>query len=49
MTFQVSGTDLQKPIIRATALRHALISYLRRAVVLASSIHLVVSLGSKGG
>jgi uncharacterized membrane protein len=46
MTFQVSDTDISKPTIRATALRHALISYLLGAVVLASSINLVVSLGS---
>jgi uncharacterized membrane protein len=46
MTFQVSDTDLQKPAIRHTALRHALLSYLLGAVVLASSINLVVSLGS---
>jgi uncharacterized membrane protein len=49
MTFQVSDTDIQRPTIRATALRHALLSYLLGAVVLASSINLVVSLGSKGG
>jgi uncharacterized membrane protein len=47
MTFQVSDTDLQKPSIRTTALRHALLSYLLGAVVLASSINLVVSLGSQ--
>jgi uncharacterized membrane protein len=46
MTFQVSDTNLQKPIIRHTALRHALLSYLLGAVVVASSINLVVSLGS---
>jgi uncharacterized membrane protein len=46
MTFQVSDTDIQRPNIRATALRHALLSYLLGAVVLASSINLVVSLGS---
>ncbi len=46
MTFQVSDTDIQRPSIRATALRHALLAYLLGAVVLASSINLVVSLGS---
>ena len=46
MTFQVSDTDIQKPTIRATALRHALLSYLFGAVILASSINLVVSFGS---
>ena len=49
MTFQVSDTDLQSPIIRATALRHALLSYLFGAVILASTINLVASLGSGGG
>jgi uncharacterized membrane protein len=48
MTFQVSDTDITKPAIRATALRHALLSYLFGAVILASSINLVVSLGSSG-
>jgi uncharacterized membrane protein len=46
MTFQVSDTDIQRPTIRATALRHALLSYLLGAVVVASTINLVVSLGS---
>jgi uncharacterized membrane protein len=46
MTFQVSDTNITKPSIRATALRHALLSYLLGAVILASSINLVVSLGS---
>ena len=46
MTFQVSDTDIQRPAIRATALRHALLAYLLGAVVLASSINLVVGLGS---
>jgi len=30
MTFQVSATDLKTHLIRATALRHALLSYLWR-------------------
>jgi uncharacterized membrane protein len=47
MTFQVSDTNLQTHRIRTTALRHALLSYLLGAVVLASSINLVVSLGSQ--
>jgi uncharacterized membrane protein len=47
MTFQVSDTNLQTHRIRATALRHALLSYLLGAVVLASSVNLVVSLGSQ--
>ena len=48
MTFQVSDTDITAPAIRATALRHALLSYLFGAVILASSINLVASLGSSG-
>jgi uncharacterized membrane protein len=44
MTFQVSDTDLQTPAIRATALRHALLSYLFGAVILASSINLIASI-----
>lgn len=49
MTFQVSDTDIVSPRIRATALRHALVSYLFGAVILASMINLVVGLGSSGG
>jgi uncharacterized membrane protein len=46
MTFQVSDTDLHASTMRATALRHALLSYLLGAVVIAATINLVVSLGS---
>jgi uncharacterized membrane protein len=46
MTFQVSDTNLQNSEIRATALRHALLSYLFGAVILATSINLVVGLAS---
>jgi uncharacterized membrane protein len=49
MTFQVSDTDLTTRRIRAAALRHALLSYLFGAVVLASMINLVVGLGTSGG
>jgi uncharacterized membrane protein len=45
MTFQVSDTDLTRPQMRSTALRHALISYLFGAVILASVINLVAGLG----
>ena len=45
MTFQVSDTDLQSTQIRATALRHGLLSYLFGAIVLAASINLIASLG----
>jgi uncharacterized membrane protein len=48
MTFQVSDTDLKTPIIRATALRHALLSYLFGAVIIAATINLVAGLGSGG-
>jgi uncharacterized membrane protein len=46
MTFQVSDTDLQTPQFRALALRHALLSYLFGAVILAATINLVASLAS---
>ena len=48
MTYQVSDTDLQTRPIRVTALRHALLSYLLGAVVLATVINLVAGLGSNG-
>ncbi|HUE09237.1 MAG TPA: DUF1345 domain-containing protein [Acidimicrobiales bacterium] len=44
MTFQVSDTDLQAKPIRRTALRHALISYLFGAVIIAIVINIVASL-----
>lgn len=46
MTFQVSDTDVSTREIRATVLRHALLSYLFGSVVLATAINLVVSLAS---
>jgi uncharacterized membrane protein len=46
MTFQVSDTDIRSSAIRATALRHALLSYLFGAVILATSVNFVVSLSS---
>jgi uncharacterized membrane protein len=46
MTFQVSDTDLQTTDIRSTALRHALLSYLFGAVIVATMINLVAGLGS---
>jgi len=48
MTFQVSDTDLGKPEIRATALKHALLSYLFGAVILAATINLIAGLGTGG-
>jgi uncharacterized membrane protein len=49
MTFQVSDTDLKTPTIRRTALRHALLSYLFGAVILAATVNLVAGLGSSSG
>jgi uncharacterized membrane protein len=46
MTFQVSDTDLTTRGIRATALRHALLSYLFGALILGASVNLVASLAS---
>jgi uncharacterized membrane protein len=48
MTFQVSDTDLQSSDIRHTALRHALLSYLFGAVILAGTVNLIAGLGSSG-
>jgi uncharacterized membrane protein len=47
MTYQVSDTSLQTTTLRRTALRHALISYLFGAVILAVTINVVASLLSK--
>jgi uncharacterized membrane protein len=47
MTFQVSDTEICLTAIRATVLRHALLSYLLGAVVLAVTINLIAGLGSK--
>ena len=44
MTFQVSDTELKTKEIRATALRHALLSYLFGAVIVASVINLLAGL-----
>jgi uncharacterized membrane protein len=46
MTFQVSDTDLQTAEFRRLALRHALLSYLFGAIILAASINLVASLAT---
>jgi uncharacterized membrane protein len=45
MTFQVSDTDLCTTEIRATALRHGLLSYLFGAGILASAVNLMANLG----
>ncbi|HEX3334320.1 MAG TPA: DUF1345 domain-containing protein [Acidimicrobiales bacterium] len=44
MTFQVSDTNLTLKAVRRTALRHALISYLFGAVIIALVINIVASL-----
>ncbi len=44
MTFQVSDTDLTAKAIRRTAIKHALLSYLFGAVILAIMINIVGSL-----
>jgi uncharacterized membrane protein len=46
MTFQVSDTDFQTSEFRRLALRHALLSYLFGAVILAASINLVAGLAN---
>ena len=46
MTFQVSDTDLQSTAFRRLALRHALLSYLFGAVILAAAINLVAGLAA---
>jgi uncharacterized membrane protein len=46
MTFQVSDTDLQSAEYRRLALRHALLSYLFGAVILAATINLVAGLAN---
>ncbi len=44
MTFQVSDTDIQHATMRATVLRHALISYLFGAVIIAAVINIIAGL-----
>ncbi|SPM35604.1 Uncharacterized membrane protein, partial [Mycobacterium rhizamassiliense] len=46
MTYQVSDTEIGVTSIRATVLRHALLSYLLGAVVLAVTINLIAGLGA---
>jgi len=47
MTYQVSDTEIGLRSIRSTVLRHALLSYLLGAVVLAVTINLIAGLSSK--
>jgi uncharacterized membrane protein len=44
MTFQVSDTNLQSTQVRSTALRHALLSYLFGAIILAAAVNLIAGL-----
>jgi uncharacterized membrane protein len=44
MTFQVSDTDVTAHKIRRTVLRHALLSYLFGAVILATAVNVIASL-----
>ena len=44
MTYQVSDTELQAPRVRHTALRHALLSYLFGAIIIAATINLLAGL-----
>jgi uncharacterized membrane protein len=46
MTFQVSDTSLVSTDVRAAALRHALLSYLFGAIILAAAVNLVAGLGA---
>jgi uncharacterized membrane protein len=43
MTYQVSDTDIHKRTIRRAALRHALLSYVFGAVIIAAAINIVAS------
>jgi uncharacterized membrane protein len=47
MTYQVSDTDLRTPEIRATTIRHALLSFMLSAIVLATTINLVAGLSGR--
>ena len=44
MTFQVSDTDIKNGVIRGTVLRHALLSYLFGAVIVALMVNIIVGL-----
>jgi uncharacterized membrane protein len=44
MTYQVSDTNLTNSVMRATVLRHSLLSYVFGAVILAATVNLVVGL-----
>jgi uncharacterized membrane protein len=44
MTFQVSDTDIGSRVIRRTVLRHALLSYLFGAIIVAMMVNVIASL-----
>ena len=44
MTFQVSDTDITSSIVRSNVLRHAMLSYLYGAVIIAATINIVAGL-----
>jgi uncharacterized membrane protein len=46
MTYQVSDTNLENPLIRREALKHSLLSYMFGTVILAATINLVLGLAS---
>ena len=48
MTYQCADTDLHATPLRAAVLRHALLSYLFGAVILAATINLIAYLSSTG-
>ncbi|UXA07026.1 DUF1345 domain-containing protein [Mycobacterium sp. SMC-2] len=47
MTFQVSDTEINSSRLRVTVLRHALLSYLLGAVILAVTINMIAGLSAK--
>jgi uncharacterized membrane protein len=44
MTFQVSDTTITDPVVRATTLRHALLSFVFGSVILAATVNLIAGL-----
>ena len=48
MTFQVSDTDITSQKMRGAVIRHALLSYLFGAVILATTVNFIVGLSSGG-
>ena len=44
MTYQVSDTDVRSPLMRRNVLRHALLSFLFGAVILATTVNVIATL-----